>query len=567
MARRRSTSLVGAAVGSGIVARAAEQGGADFLLAINAGRLRSMGAASIACMLPMHDATKLTFDFAMSEILPMTSLPVYVGVNPWNLQKSPSELARDVLEAGFHGAVNFPTAMHYSRGFRRVLDQAGLGTRAEIGLLRAVEDAGGKSMFFCGTPRQAREGADAGLSALVYNFGWNLGGALGHQPRQSLEEAALQANEVSRYLKRHRVNLKLFLEGGPIAAADDLEFISKLADIDGYVGGSTLDRMPIESSIGDQVASYRLAMDVVQKPALPDRKLSRIAASEGLVGQSQVFQDMLLSVRRAAQSAAPIVVQVPHGGPIYAVLRLLERAFPKHLRDGFVDTLQLSSVFEERSALLFGTKENASEAGLLRRPGTQAVIPDFDRLPGPMQKRLAGAIERGTYAPMGSAASQRVQARLIVVTSWEPPECLAEVMGHTVTIRVPKVADRPGDLDLLFQRAFKDLGADDSAFRSMGPRVRLRLQRHDWHGNEAEISVVARSLLRAAEGGDVSVRVVEDLLEAEASPAVVQSTPTSPREQLVEALARNGFRRKETALALNISRKTLFNRMKKYDLF
>src|SRR3546814_11368057 len=62
LARARSPAiptdrfLIGAAIGSGNIALAAERGGADFLLAINAGRLRNMGAPSIACMLPIFDA-------------------------------------------------------------------------------------------------------------------------------------------------------------------------------------------------------------------------------------------------------------------------------------------------------------------------------------------------------------------------------------------------------------------------------------------------------------------------------------------------------------------------------
>ncbi|MCZ7596656.1 MAG: phosphoenolpyruvate hydrolase family protein [Gammaproteobacteria bacterium] len=52
--RAFSRFIIGAAIGSGTTAPAAERGGADLLLAINAGRLRSMGAPSIACMLPIR---------------------------------------------------------------------------------------------------------------------------------------------------------------------------------------------------------------------------------------------------------------------------------------------------------------------------------------------------------------------------------------------------------------------------------------------------------------------------------------------------------------------------------
>src|SRR3546814_3457637 len=89
LARARSPAiptdrfLIGAAIGSGNIALAAERGGADFLLAINAGRLRNMGAPSIACMLPIFDAGPMTEDFARRELLPLCKVPVLLGVNVW----------------------------------------------------------------------------------------------------------------------------------------------------------------------------------------------------------------------------------------------------------------------------------------------------------------------------------------------------------------------------------------------------------------------------------------------------------------------------------------------------
>src|SRR5690606_21713990 len=70
-----SRFIIGAAIGSGTTALAAERGGADLLLAINAGRLRSMGAPSIACMLPILDAGKLTAEFARREVLTQCTAP------------------------------------------------------------------------------------------------------------------------------------------------------------------------------------------------------------------------------------------------------------------------------------------------------------------------------------------------------------------------------------------------------------------------------------------------------------------------------------------------------------
>ncbi|MEM7173363.1 MAG: phosphoenolpyruvate hydrolase family protein, partial [Pseudomonadota bacterium] len=110
-----SDFLIGAAIGSGNTALAAERGGADLLLAINAGRLRNMGAPSIACMLPIADATQMTESFAGEELLAQCRIPVFLGVNVWGPTFEPVKIARRVKASGFAGAVNFPSCMHYPR--------------------------------------------------------------------------------------------------------------------------------------------------------------------------------------------------------------------------------------------------------------------------------------------------------------------------------------------------------------------------------------------------------------------------------------------------------------------
>lgn len=523
-----------------------------------------MGAPSIACMLPIHHAAELTWEFATSEILPITDLPVYVGVNCWNSTVAPDVLAQQIIQAGFAGAVNFPTSMHYSDAFQHILDRAGLGTRQEIAILQAVQAAGGKSMFYCGTRNQARMGADAGLQALVFNFGWNLGGALGHRPRQSLEEAAQQANEVSRFVKKTRPDLQLYLEGGPIAEAADLSFVSQNAEIDGYVGGSTFDRVPIETTIGDHIAGYRLAMDAVVKPPAQDRKLISAAASCGVIGESATFYRALDSIRRAAQSNAHLLVTVPAGGPKGAILNLLEKLSPKPKRGGFIeirhDDLDRAGILD----LVFGHSDSATSRELLRRENTHLVFHDFDALPNVVQSRLVRLLETGVYTQAGSAARRVPRARVVIVVEDTNPS-LPHDGAHIVNVDFPDLASRGEDIAKLVSAMFEQLGAQPSLASKLSPAVMQRLRAHMWHQNESELRRVARDCLTAMQAGGVTVEFIDNLLTV-ARPDVGPRTSTTPKQQLVETLARHNFRRTDTARALNISRKTLYNRMKKFDL-
>jgi hypothetical protein len=78
---RSRQPLVGAAVGSGMTARAAESGGADFLMVLNAGHYRLQGCSSIAALLPFADANALTWRVATESVLPrVNQAPVFLGV-------------------------------------------------------------------------------------------------------------------------------------------------------------------------------------------------------------------------------------------------------------------------------------------------------------------------------------------------------------------------------------------------------------------------------------------------------------------------------------------------------
>ena len=149
-----------------------------------------------------------------------------------------------VEEYGFSGIVNFPTCAHYPPAIRNALESAGFGFSREIDLLKAARKRNIQTMAHLKTKQQARAAAIAGVDMVCYNFGWNAGGELGFESRLNLQEATWHAREVSRVVKRYRSATMFLLEGGPIEDPTQLAAIYQQAEIDGYVGGSTIDRLP-----------------------------------------------------------------------------------------------------------------------------------------------------------------------------------------------------------------------------------------------------------------------------------------------------------------------------------
>src|SRR3546814_5919470 len=103
----------------------------------------------------------------------LCKVPVLLGGSVREEICEPQASAEKVAEAGFAGAVNFPSCMHFSHSMQQLLARAGRGIAQEVAVLQAVQQAGLTSMFYCATRTQARLAADASLDHICLNLGWN----------------------------------------------------------------------------------------------------------------------------------------------------------------------------------------------------------------------------------------------------------------------------------------------------------------------------------------------------------------------------------------------------------
>src|SRR6185436_5843843 len=164
--------LIGAAVGSGMTAAAAEEGGVDLLMVLNASYFRLHGTSSAAALMPYANANALTWETAVHHVLPrITRTPVFVGT----CAQDPSldldaHLAR-VKEYGLAGIVNFPSVSFFEGRYRDALEDAGLGLDREAAMLRRAKDAGLLTIGFCLRPADAQVLARTGVDILCLNLG------------------------------------------------------------------------------------------------------------------------------------------------------------------------------------------------------------------------------------------------------------------------------------------------------------------------------------------------------------------------------------------------------------
>nr|WP_281355862.1 phosphoenolpyruvate hydrolase family protein [Ancylobacter pratisalsi] len=248
---------MGAAIGTGMIAKAAERGGADFLLALNVGRVRVMGAPSIACMLPIHDANEMVRAFASAEILGKVSVPVMFGASAFDPREDLADLVDRVAKDGFAGIANFPTSIHLDPLMQAGLARLGLGFEREVEMLKLAKRAGLMAVGYVRTAEQAEVMAAADVDVICLNFGWNVGGREGLPSTVSLAEAAEAASDAFERVRRRRQDVLCVVEGGPIDTPENAATVCQAGKADGYIGGSTIDRLPLEAAVSDAPSEYK----------------------------------------------------------------------------------------------------------------------------------------------------------------------------------------------------------------------------------------------------------------------------------------------------------------------
>lgn len=240
----------------GLVAKCAAEAGADLLVVYSTGlsRLRGLPTSRIG------DSNANTIQMADEIINVVTSVPIVGGVEAWD----PVRLDLDRLldryqEAGFSGVINYPTICTMGETWRRRRERVGLGFSREVELIRLARDRDLFTMSYVATPKDAEEMAQAGVDCLVPHIGATAGGLVGHETERTKDSEIRELLDMiagAAAVQGERIYLA---HGGKLVEPADLEEVYARTSCAGFVGASSIERIPVERAISDVVSRFKMA--------------------------------------------------------------------------------------------------------------------------------------------------------------------------------------------------------------------------------------------------------------------------------------------------------------------
>lgn len=253
------TAIYDALCGSGITAKMAARGGASMVTTHSLAYFRMQGLSSMAGYLPICDANALTLELGERSLINVVKeCPVIAGLLCVDPTRDMGKFIEKVAAAGYDGVMNCPTVALIDGKFRSDLEETGMGFAREVEVLGQASRLGLFTKAFCTSPDEALAMAEAGVDNIIVHFGNSSGGSIGSKTVMADDAALARTAAILDALKPKHAGLIVTCHGGAIEAPEHFErFLKKEPRLHGYVGGSSAERFPIETSVTAATRAFR----------------------------------------------------------------------------------------------------------------------------------------------------------------------------------------------------------------------------------------------------------------------------------------------------------------------
>ena len=250
--------IIGAALGSGMTAKYVSMGGADFIMALSAGRYRVMGRSSYASYLCYGNNNDIVMDFGIRELLPIIkNIPILFGILASDPELNLYEYIKEIKKNGFSGIVNFPTLALIDGKFREALEEEGNCFEKEVEAIKLAHYFDLFAVAFVTTEYEAIRMIDAGADVICVHLGLTKGGFLGAKKSISLYDAQRLSENIFKVCKARNKNIIRMIYSGPASTPIDMQYMYKNTSCQGYIGGSTFERIPVERAIHNTTKAFK----------------------------------------------------------------------------------------------------------------------------------------------------------------------------------------------------------------------------------------------------------------------------------------------------------------------
>jgi len=305
------------------------------------------------------------------------------------------------------------------------------------------------------------------------------------------------------------------------------------------------------------------------------------------VGNSPEMRKVFQRIRTVAPTDATVLIEGESGTGKECVARALHEASDR-AAGPFVaiscaalpETLLEGELFGHEKGAFTDARQDKRGRFELADGGT-FFLDDIDDMPLAVQVKLLRVLQERTFERLGSETTRELDIRVVAATKVSLREAVAAgrfredlfYRINVVPIVLPRLRDRTGDVPLLIAHMIERHGRGRPY--SVSKATLAALERHPWPGNVRELENAIQRAIALA--GDQRELALEDLVGVDPRWRGATEIPGEVRplrevlrdvevEHIRRTLAQCSGHRSQTADALGISRKVLWEKMRDHGI-
>ena len=317
-----------------------------------------------------------------------------------------------------------------------------------------------------------------------------------------------------------------------------------------------------------------------------NRRLAKAVTGNAVLGGMITAAPEMLKVARTIERVANADVSVMLLGASGTGKELLARGLHEasdRRKGAFVaincaaipETLLESELFGHEKGAFTGAVKT-TEGKIEQAHGGTLFLDEIGDVPLPLQVKLLRFLQERVIERIGGRKAIPVDTRIVCATHQDLDAMIAAQSFREdlyyrlaeIVIKIPTLAERPGDAGLLARHFMGRYAAMNKDVKGIAPDALAAIDAWGWPGNVRELENRMKRAVIMADGKMVTAADL-DLNEAQEDGDVINLKTvreTADRRAIRRALARADGNISNTAKLLGISRPTLYDLLKNYDI-